>query len=98
MAYTCGRGMHNNVSIGFVKSNQPRMMRPVRNDSSGNSNGDVITKKIPQSLQCCKSGRLKLLLRNPARNEMGSKKKQQMGNLLKKRKVLQIFIRITMLS
>ena len=32
MAYTDGRGMYDNINMGFVRSNQPRMMRPVRNN------------------------------------------------------------------
>ena len=32
MTYSGERGMYSNVSMGFVRSNQPRMMRPVRNN------------------------------------------------------------------
>ena len=63
-------------------------------DNSSDSYGDVFAKKIPQPLQCCKSRRYELLLGNPSRNEMGGKKKQQMGNLLNNRKRKKLMLKL----
>ena len=32
MAYTGGRGMYDDINMGVVRADQPRMMRPVRNN------------------------------------------------------------------
>ena len=50
MTYTGERGMYNNISMGLMRSNQPRMMRPVRNNMGrGLMRGAGTLKNIPST-------------------------------------------------